>query len=107
MTNDVHYEEKGDALLQSVMSRISKTHAAADDGIGDSDGDRGCYFVKSRDQIKHSSFTDDMYSRTCEIAARCTTPNLDFTEYLFPPYEVEADVDWKAFEDAGLQGAQV
>lgn len=100
-TCDVHYARPEDAKLQAVMSRIS--HGAVGDGIGDSDSETGCYYVKSRTEIDYPDFDASMFTRTCEILDRCDVAEaIEFTEYLFPAYDLQSDPDWGAYQAQGV-----
>jgi len=99
VTNDAHYEKAEDAIIQSILTRIS---AQKVDGLGERMQNKGIYCIRSKDEIKAGAAwaTDDMFERTCEVAVRC---QLTFARdgYLFPPYRLEDDCDWAAFVAAG------
>jgi hypothetical protein len=97
VTNDVHYAAEADAILQATMTHISR--ASVDDGIGDSNFETGPYYLKRSEAMAHPCFTPDMFTRSCEIAARCAV-DISFTEYLFPNYDVTRDSDWAAYQAA-------
>jgi len=99
VTNDAHYVNEEDAILQSALSRVGKGGAA--DDVGGQWNETGCYFIKRRSQIQHPSFSEDMFSRTCEIADRVNLEDcLEFSGYMFPEYPIEQDVDWAAYQSS-------
>lgn len=98
VTNDAHYETQEDAVLQQVLTRISSN------AVGDSDAfaKRGVYFIKTIDEMAHPVLSPDMFHRTCEVMERCKVDiplqgDPDF-KFLFPPYAVQQDEDWGAFQ---------
>lgn len=93
-TCDAHYELIEDAAVQWVMSRINS--GARVDEIGDIRQKQGCYFIRDATQMQHPLIANDMIERTCEVAARCNV-DLSAHGYLFPPYPLEQDVDWREF----------
>jgi hypothetical protein len=99
VTNDCHYEQSEDAIVQAIMTRISSNRV-------DEIGDRlkpGPYFMKQKSQIDPIGVLQEHhFQRTCEVLERCT---LEFKkDNLFPRYNVEQDCDWavyKAHKDSG------
>lgn len=97
-TNDCHYEKAEDVALQQVLSKIANRKDGDD---GNRFGGKGVYYIKKRAEIEHPAFTDDMFTRTCEVMERCNVhiplPGDDDFHYLFPRYPVESDSDWDEF----------
>lgn len=95
IANDAHYTVTEDAVIQRLLSKINHTKV---DELGDQQS--GPYYLKCRDEIVHPLFTADMYARTAEIADRCSL-SLERTGYMFPQYQLDGDVDWSAYQQAG------
>jgi DNA polymerase-3 subunit alpha len=95
-TNDFHYEREEDAIIQSILTRISNQKV---DGLGEKMSEKGVYYIRSREEVAAGApwVTADMMDRTVEVMERCT---LSFKRegYLFPPFDVKSDPDWAAFQ---------
>jgi DNA polymerase-3 subunit alpha len=98
VTNDCHYEREEDAVLQALMSRISKDGVG--DGVGGKFAQKGSLFIKRRAEIVNPNFTPDMFDTTVEIMERCDV-DLSFKGYMFPAFPIEADIDYPAFLAGG------
>lgn len=96
-TVDCHYEVAEDASTQAMAVSIATDKV---DQLGKSiHVDRGVYYIRERADVEHSLFEPAFMERSCEIAARCEV-DLDFTGYLFPEYDMQADADWAAYQGA-------
>jgi hypothetical protein len=95
VAQDAHYSITEDAVLQRLLTKINSNRA---DDLGAAEDIRrpGCYFIRSRTEISHPLVTPDMFDRTCEVMERCTL-SLKTEGYLFPAYDMQADLDWSAF----------
>lgn len=103
-TNDCHYEKEEDAIVQSVLSRISRQRV---DGIGEGLKEKGVYFIRSRAEMEAGApwSTPDMYDRSVEIMDRCSL-TFEKDGYLFPHFDISTDPDWAAFEASRAGGTR-
>lgn len=94
IANDAHFTVERDAIVQRLFSRINSSKV---DELGDGANVKSPYYLKCHSEIQHPLFTPDMYERTCEIMDRCTL-SFDHKGYLFPAYDMQADVDWGGYQ---------
>jgi hypothetical protein len=99
LTNDNHYEIAEDAEVQSIMTKVSSQKV---DGLGENAQKQGVYFIRTlADMVGGASWVSkEMTDRTVEILDRCSL-TFDRDGYVFPPFDVNSDPDWKRFEAAG------
>ena len=95
---DAHYERAEDAIVQSMVSRISNQRV---DGMGEQSQETGVYYIRSKAEMQAGApwATDAMCARTCEVMDRCSL-SFERKGYLFPFYDTHADTDWAAFAQA-------